>query len=644
MGATTLQLASILEKYWSYKTFRPLQKEIIKTFLREQDTLVFMPTGGGKSLCYQLPALIKKGVCLVVSPLIALMMDQVQQLKKKGIKAAALYTGMSNQEIDITLDNCIYGNITFLYVSPERLNTDFFRSRMTQMKITSLVIDEAHCISEWGYDFRPAYSSIIKIRNILPKRTPVMALTATATPTVVKHIQDKLGMKKVAIFKQSFVRPNLAYIVREVITKEATLINILKKVAGSTIIYTSSKIACENIASFLQKRGFRADFYHGMLASKKRHEKQQAWLLGGLRIMVATSAFGMGIDKANVRIVIHMDMPTTLEAYYQETGRAGRDGKKAYAVLLKKHPDTLSSLEKRAQENSLTANKLREVYQFLSNYYQVAVGSYSKGSYPLDLEDFTSLYRISMPMAQTALNQLQIAGLITYDKGFFTPSKIHITSSPTDFYHFKGKYPEYKVILEVLILLYQGLIFKQFTPISLKRLGRKLSITVKEVEKQLLALIKLKVLSYIPANNLPRISFLTPRYPIKELPIPVSSLRGRQHALEEKLKSVQAYLHNQNQCRAVLLASYFGEAMPINCKICDKCLEKKQKRDILPTPDRKKLVLDLLDQKALTLQDINRKIGNSMSFAVNKIVEELLKDNSIYYDENGWIRKKNQKN
>ena len=472
----------ILKQYWGHNTFRPLQAEIIQAVLAGKDVLALLPTGGGKSICFQIPALAQPGICLVVTPLIALMKDQVEQLKQRGIPAAAIFAGMKPQEIDIVLDNCIYGQLKFLYVSPERLKTEIFQERVQKMPINLLAVDEAHCISQWGYDFRPAYLDIAELRPLIPN-VNIIALTATATRSVKQDIQEKLHFREAVLFQKSFARDNLAYVVRKAEDKNNILLRILHSIHGTAIIYVYTRRKTKEVASFLLRNNVNATFYHAGLTNEERARRQDAWLQGKISVMVATNAFGMGIDKPDVRLVVHLDLPTTLEAYYQEAGRAGRDEKKAYAVVLYDQQD-INELRASIQEGHPTVEYLKTVYQHLANYYQVAVGTHAMTTYDLDWEEFASNCRLKPQEAYQAIKRLESEGLIQLNEAFFQPAKLHIPTNHKELYAFQVAHASYDPLIKALLRLYGGELFTDFCNISENKVARFLQTMPQAVIKQ----------------------------------------------------------------------------------------------------------------------------------------------------------------
>lgn len=572
----------ILQQFWGYDTFRPMQAEIVDAVLSRQDALVLMPTGGGKSICFQVPTLAMRGVCLVVTPLIALMKDQVEQLRKRGIPAAAIYSGMHYREIDTTLDNCIYGNTKFLYVSPERLRTEIVIERVKQMRVCLLAVDEAHCISAWGYDFRPPYLQIAEFRELIPD-TPVIALTASATPDVQADIVDKLALKEPQIFRQSFARPNLSYSAILEEAKEDRLLRVLGRVPGCAIVYVRSRRQTQQIAHLLQQQNISADFYHAGLTNQQRADKQDAWIQDRTRVMVATNAFGMGIDKPDVRLVVHLDVPDSLEAYYQEAGRAGRDGQKAYALMLYTNSD-LEALRFRTEQLYQPVEMLRRVYQALANYTAVPVGGGEFASYDFDLASFASTFSLPPQETHYALKQLQLEGFIQLNENYFHPSRLTISLDNRQLYEFQVMNPKFDPFIKLLLRLYGGELFTDFVTISESALARAYLIDQREIENLLTQLHQRNVVIYEKQKDKPQLTFLTPRFHAPDLPINVAELNRRKELALRKAQAAITYTEHPTQCRTRLLQAYFGEkpgadASDRACGICDNCIRKKKKSE-----------------------------------------------------------------
>lgn len=570
-----MTIHQILKQIWGYDAFRPLQEDIVLSVLDGQDTLVLMPTGGGKSVCFQLPALAMGGVCIVVTPLIALMKDQVEQLKRRGIPAVAVYSGMHWREIDTALDNCIYGNSRFLYVSPERLRTEILIERVKQMKVCLLAIDEAHCISAWGYDFRPPYLQIAEFRQLVPG-VPVIALTASATPDVQADIVQKLEMREHREFRQTFARPNLSYSALAEEGKEERLLKILNRVPGSAIVYVRSRRQTQEVAEWLHLHGIRADYYHAGLTTKQRAEKQDDWINDRKRVMVATNAFGMGIDKPDVRVVVHLDVPDSLEAYYQEAGRAGRDGKKAYAVLLYNQKD-LADVEQRVMQQYPPVEALRRTYQALANQMNVPVGSGELSSHDLDLNAFCQNHKLALTETHFALKQLQQEGFIELSEAFFHPSKLMLSLDNRDLYEFQVLNPRLDPFLKLILRMYGGELFTQFVAISEASLSKAARMPETEVITLLESLQQRGVLTYDKQKDKPQLTFLTPRFDAKQLPVDVQGLEAAKQRNIGKVRAMVHYVQNTAQCRTRLLQAYFGEETKEACGVCDTCLKQKSK-------------------------------------------------------------------
>ena len=600
---------NILKNVFGFSDFRPLQEEIVLSVAEGRDTLALLPTGGGKSLCFQVPAMMQDGICLVVSPLIALMKDQVDALRKKGILAAAVYSGMGKREIDTTLDNCIYGNYKFLYVSPERLKTAIFIERLKQMKVNLIAVDEAHCISQWGYNFRRPYLDIAEIRPIHPD-VPVIALTASATLTVKDDIITKLNLARPNVFVKSFARPNLSYSVRFVENKVEMATKILEKVPGSSIIYSRNRKGTRDIAQILNKLGVSAHFYHAGLDNATREKRQQEWMAGKVRVMVATNAFGMGIDKPDVRSVIHMELPENLEYYYQEAGRAGRDGIRAYGVILTQEND-LKTIAERAEMAYPPLEYIKKVYQCLANYYRIAVGSSLMSSYDMELGDFARTYQLEMRLAYHALKVMQEEGLIALSESFNSPSSIHLAIDQSKLYEFQIAYAKLDPLIKILLRMYGGELFVAHVPIQESVLANALGVHTEEVEKGLNFLDQQGVAAYEERKNKPQITFLTPRYDAAKLPLNTSRIAARRTNSLEKARSIIAYAKNGRVCRTIQLVSYFGEENDRKCGECDVCMKEKRvkKRAKLEKQFREKVIKTLEGGMSFPLEGLLSKTG-----------------------------------
>jgi ATP-dependent DNA helicase RecQ len=568
-----LSIHEILKQYWGYEEFRPLQQEIIESVLSGKDTLALLPTGGGKSICFQVPAMAKDGLCIVVSPLIALMKDQVENLKKRDIKAVAIYSGMSYREINYTLDNCIHGDIKFLYLSPERLKSDLVRERIIQMNICLLAIDEAHCISQWGYDFRPEYLQIAEIREII-KGIPVLALTATATPEVVKDIQEQLKFPQPNVYVKSFTRKNIAYVVNNSEDKNQRMLHILSKVNGSGLVYVRNRRKTQEIAYLLTKNRISADYYHAGLPHEVRNKKQEDWIKNKTRIMVCTNAFGMGIDKPDVRIVVHYEMPESLESYYQEAGRAGRDEKKSFAVLLFNYADELEAL-KRLEASFPPEKEIRRVYQALCNYYQIPIGVSVDRSFDFDIIDFVKKFNLETTVAYPALRILEQTDLVSLTESFYEPSKIKFMMGQGLLYKFQVEHPHQDAFIKLLLRSYGG-VFDQYITISEKLLAQREKQDEKTLRKQLIQLHQLGVVDYQPQKDQPQLTFLNHRVDAETIDFRKSLLQKRKQTATIKLHAMLDYAKNSVMCRSKKIVSYFDEFSSEDCGVCDVCLLRKK--------------------------------------------------------------------
>jgi len=568
-----LDLHAILLKYWGFSSFRPLQEDIIRSVVDGHDTLALLPTGGGKSLCYQVPGVALEGLCIVVSPLIALMKDQVQALKEKGIKATGIYHGMSRVEIDNAVDNCVYGDVKFLYLSPERLTTDLIRSRMEKMNVSLLAVDESHCISQWGYDFRPPYLQIAEVRTLIPN-TPILALTATATPQVVNDIQEKLHFSSPKVFQKSFERKNLAYVVFREEDKLNRLLKICRNVTGTGVVYVRNRKRTREIARWLEQQGVSADFYHAGLTTLERDAKQNAWMKERTRVVVSTNAFGMGIDKSNVRFVVHMDLPDSPEAYFQEAGRAGRDGKKAYAILLFNESDIMDLQE--FHERSFPPIKvIKKVYTCLGNYFQLAIGSGKDQSMPFELTTFARNYGMDPFVVFNALGFLEKEGYLGLSEAMSNPSRIMFLVNNETLYRFHVANPGYDSFIKLLLRSYSGL-FSEFTRIQETDIAKRAGIPKDNVQKMLTELHEMQILHYKKQNDQPLITFLEERMSEADLTISKSVYKERKEFSGKRMNAMLDYARSENKCRSLYLLAYFGETDALRCGQCDVCLERNK--------------------------------------------------------------------
>ncbi len=621
---------SILQKYWKHNQFRPLQAEIIQAALEKQDVLALLPTGGGKSICFQVPALLRDGICIVITPLIALMKDQVEQLKQRGIEAVAIHSAMSRQQIDILLNNCIYGSIKFLYVSPERLHTELFVARVKQMNVGLIAVDEAHCISQWGYDFRPSYLQISSLRILKPD-SPVIALTATATREVREDIVEKLEFKNPAIFQKSFARDNLSFVVRKTENKEKMVLEILRKVAGSTIIYVRSRKATQEIAAWLIGKSISASYYHAGLDFSERSSRQDEWIKNKKRVMVATNAFGMGIDKPDVRVVIHLDLPENLEAYYQEAGRAGRDGLRSYAVMIYQEADVLS-LQIKVEQSQPTPEFLKTIYQALSNYYQIAVGSSEGQSYDFDLQDFAERFRFHAAEVYTALKKLEEEGLIQFSESFYSPSSLHLLFDKGKLYEFQVANAKFDPIIKMLLRLHGGELLSGFAKIAEPYLARSLKVSTGEIIKNLNHLHELQVVLYQPAKDKPQVTFVLARQDAERLPLNLMRLEARRKLVIGKMNAMISFVTTSHRCRMQLIQDYFNEISTKVCGICDVCINQRKQDNIHAFGNLRDEVVTVLRNKSFTVEELEEHIAPRDHELFVDVVREMVDEGLLMYD------------
>lgn len=600
----TEQLKRLLKQYWGYEEFRPGQEDIILSIMAGRDTLALMPTGGGKSITYQLPAMTRQGVCIVVTPLIALMKDQVDRLRKMGIQATAIHSGMSYHQIDIALDNCVYGDIKFLYVAPERLATEVFRLRVERMNVNLIAVDEAHCISQWGYDFRPSYLRIAEIRKRLPE-VPVLALTASATELVANDIMHNLGFADKHIIRTSFARPNLSYAVRHTDDKQEQLLRIIRNVEGSGIVYMRSREGCEQMAEILLANGFAASFYHAGLPHLERSTRQEEWIRGKTRIMVATNAFGMGIDKADVRFVVHYSMCDSLENYYQEAGRAGRDGKRSYAVLLVASDDTLR-LQRHLETEFLPLDQVKDVYEKICSYLQVAIGDGAYTSHIFNIHDFCVKEHIYGGKVRAALKLLQQNGYMTLTEELENPARIMFCVNRDDLYRIRIDRQDLDHIIFTILRIYDG-VFVEFRAIDEQEIATHSGYTVEHVKELLKRMWQMRIIRYIPSNSSPMIFFDEARLQRNNIYIAPETYLKRKELLSERFEQMIAYATNEQTCRSKFLQDYFNDTRAEDCGICDICLAKRRQAK-LSHENLEAEILRLLSQAPLTAREVAREI------------------------------------
>ena len=564
---------SILQKYWGYPDFRGIQRNIIESIASGRDTLGLMPTGGGKSITFQVPALAQEGVCIVITPLIALMKDQVLHLKERGILADAIYADKSRSEILQTLDNTIFGGVKILYVSPERLASEMFQTKLRHIHVSFITVDEAHCISQWGYDFRPSYLQIADIREMKPG-VPILALTATATPEVVEDIQEKLHFSEKNVFKMSFERKNLAYVVREAEDKQNEMIHILQSVGGSAIIYARSRKRTKEMAQLLSQQGITATFYHAGLDPDVKDQRQKAWQKDEVRVMCATNAFGMGIDKPDVRMVIHIDCPDSLEAYFQEAGRAGRDGQKSYAVLLYNKHDELK-LSKRMEDTFPQKELIQDIYEHLAYFYQIGVGSGQGKTFEFDIEKFCVTYKYFPTKVDAALRILERSGYLHYEDNPDGKARVMFLLGRNDLYLLDQLSPSQDAVVTALLRSY-GSLFVDLTYIDEAMIARQAELTIQQVYFALKSLAARHIIKFIPRRKIPFITYTRDRVDGDKVVIPKEVWESRREQYEKRIKSMIHYAKNDEECRSKQLLAYFGEENDNECKQCDVCLANRE--------------------------------------------------------------------
>ena len=624
----------ILKQYWGYDNFRGIQEDIIRSIGEGRDTLGLMPTGGGKSITFQVPALAQEGLCLVITPLIALMKDQVRNLRERAIKATAIYSGMTREEIVIALENCIFGNYKFLYVSPERLDTEIFQIKLRSMHVSLITVDESHCISQWGYDFRPAYLKIADIRQLLPG-VPVIALTATATPEVVSDIQQRLQFRQENVFRMSFERKNLAYVVRHTEDKESELLHILQHVDGSGIVYTRNRKKTKEISLFLNRNHITATFYHAGLNDETKDSRQKAWLKGEFRVMVATNAFGMGIDKPDVRVVIHADVPDSPEAYFQEAGRAGRDGMKAYAVLLFCARDKIT-LKQRVSDTFPEKSYIRKIYEDINFYYQMAMGDGRGCTFAFNIDEFCRNFKHFPVQTDSALKILTRAGYLEYTDEQDNASRIMFTITKEELYRIREQSEDTEKLLRILLRSYTGL-FTDYAYISEDNLSTRSGLSKQQIYETLLSLSRQHILHYIPAKKTPYIIYTRERQETERVYLSKEVYEDRKESYVQRINAMIEYAESENRCRSRMLLRYFGEKNEHNCGQCDVCLQQHQSG--LKSGEFEAIsqqLQALLKENPLSLQEIKDKMQvpeNHLMKVVSYLVSE-----EIIRQENGYLK------
>lgn len=624
----------ILKDYWGYDNFRGIQEDIIRSIGSGRDTLGLMPTGGGKSITFQVPAMAKDGLCIVITPLIALMKDQVRNLRDRGIKAIAIYSGMTREEIIIALENCIFGNYKFLYISPERLDTEIFRIKLRSMKVSLITVDESHCISQWGYDFRPAYLKISEIRNLL-LGVPVLALTATATPEVVKDIQQRLAFKEENVFRMSFERKNLAYIVRRTEGKQEELLHILKHVDGSAIVYAHNRKRTKEYAQLLNENGITATFYHAGLNNETKDQRQKSWVKGETRVMVATNAFGMGIDKPDVRLVVHVDIPDSPEAYFQEAGRGGRDGKKAYAVLLYARSDK-ATLKKRITDTFPEKDYIRTVYEHLNYYYQMAMGDGLGCTREFNIDEFCRNFKHFPIQVDSALKILTRAGYLEYTDEQDNNSRLMFTLTKEELYRIHETSPETEKLINIILRSYTG-VFTEYAYINEETLSLRTGMTRQQVYDTLISLTRRRILHYIPGKKTPYIIYTRERQEADRLIFTKEVYEDRKESFIRRIEAMTEYAETEDKCRSRMLLLYFGEKNEHNCGQCDVCLSSHSsgiRQGVFDEISR--AIEETLKEKDMTTSALMEKLESYDKENVTKVLSYLLAE-EIIHQKNGML-------
>lgn len=627
------KIHEILKEYWGFDKFRSPQEEIIQHVLSKKDTLALLPTGGGKSICFQVPALAQEGTCLVVSPLIALMKDQVDNLQKRGISAACVNSTMHPKQIDRLLDNAMQGMYKFLYISPERIHTDIFLARVKQMNISLLAIDEAHCISQWGYDFRPAYLKIVELRALLPQ-VPCIALTATATKEVVADIHEKLNFSATSTFRKSFARSNLCYVAIEEEHKLAKLLHIIQKVPGTGIVYVRNRKRCKEIALFLDKNEVSADYYHAGLSNEDRERKQSNWIQNKTRIIVCTNAFGMGIDKPDVRLVVHLDLPPDIESYYQEAGRAGRDEHKSYAVLLYHSADASAAMDL-LRENEASIEEIKSYYELLCTYLHLAVGSGLNEIFEFMIEDFCQKNGLPIQKVLNAFSILEQQEIVHFIDAIYQPSKLMFTCNNEDLYKLQISHKHYEPLIKLLLRSYGGL-FENYVIIKESFLANKLKCQVADVKKAFVLLQEHKYLEYLPENNSSKLQMLQARHSKNNLLLDINFINSRRKLKKIKLEDIIWYASSSHLCRTRMLCNYFDDQLQADCQVCDVCLKKKKFG--LATPIYNSIsedIRNLIALKSQSISSIKEALPNYQEQDVVQTIQWMLETKVIVQNEIG---------
>ncbi len=626
---------TILRHYWHHSSFRPMQEEIIHAVLEKKDTLALLPTGGGKSVCFQVPVLLMEGMCIVVSPLIALMTDQAASLEKKGIPVAALHSGLSTAEVRQVLEKAAAGEYKFLYLSPERLETAVFKEYLPALAVCLIAVDEAHCISQWGYDFRPPYLRIAALRDEL-RGVPVLALTASATPQVQDDIIDKLQLKNAAVFRQSFERPALSYSVFETDSKINKLQEILKAVPGSALVYCSSRRQTKEVARLLNLQQLSAGFYHAGLTQEERSQRQQSWIAGETRIMVCTNAFGMGIDKADVRVVVHYDAPDCLENYYQEAGRAGRDGQKAYAVLLYQQQD-ITDLQQLPDIRYPSVKEIRLVYQSLADYLHIPVGSGKGLYYDFDLNEFVTNFRLDVHLVMNAIKVLEQEGHLSFNENIFLPAQAGFIAGRTQLEQFEQTFPALEPVIKCLLRTYEG-IFSNRVAVFEKQIARLCRMPVEQVIQQLQQLSAYGIIEYLPQKDTPQLYYLLSRAPAAHLDINHEQYLLRKEQYRQRVEIMLQYLALPQQCRSRFIAAYFGDTAVPDCGICDNCLQKKNGRlSVAEFKQIEQQIYSMVKMQTITVKELVSRLQPFNKDKSWEVINFLLSERKIQMNEFGEL-------
>ena len=631
-GHKHADLTEVLRKYWGYTQFRAGQETIIRSVLDGRDTLALMPTGGGKSLTYQVPTLARDGLCIVVTPLIALMKDQVDRLRQMGIPSVAVHSGMSYRQIDIALDNCAFGDVKFLYVAPERLATEAFRLRVQRMNVSLLAVDEAHCISQWGYDFRPSYLRIAEIRRLIPD-TPVLALTASATAMVAEDIMERLGFAEPNIVRSSFARPNLSYAVRHTDDKREQLLRVIEGVEGAGIIYMRTREGCEQMAASLREQGFSVSYYHAGLPHAERSMRQEEWLSGKVRIMVATNAFGMGIDKADVRFVVHYSMCDSLESYYQEAGRAGRDGRRSYAVLLVASDDE-SKIVKRFDAEFPPLEEIKSIYEKACDYVGIAVGDGLYASFVFNIHDFCAREHLYVGKVKAAMELLSRNGYMTLTEEMENPAKIIFCVSRDDLYKIRVDRNDLDHVIRTVLRLYNG-VFTEFRAIDERQIAAASGYTVERVKELLKRMWQMRIIRYIPSNSSPMLFFDEERLPTADLYISPDTYLHRKRLMTERFGNMLGYAANETECRSVVLQRYFGDGKAEDCGVCDICLAERR-RARSSARDLAERAAEIIRAESVTARELCRRMKAEPD-AVAATIDRMAAEGKISVAQDGKL-------